>query len=564
MIAPNSKIILLKTPMELNDSNTLSFATETAKYNYFHGLPKLELTDATYQRKEGVVRYPTLPPNTAYEDLLEYNYCMYQNTNYDSKWFYAYIDDINYINDGMSEIKLRTDAFMSWQNDIVYKPSFIERQHVSDDTIGKHTIPENVETGEFIVGSQEHAQIGGAHVVIATAWNPIAHGSAEADWEGDMAGSFLNGIYQGCDFFLVGPTDAPGTISYFMKLMSTQSKAESVLGLFMLPDELTGYDTLEQSDYTWLFHPSGSITQQYPVKRLTTELVGSTAKLLLDKTITKPYTSIDGYVPKNNKLFTSQFNHLLVSNNCGGSAIYNYEDFSTSDCTFRIRGAVSPGGSIRSYPMNYKGITNNMEEGLNCGKYPVCSYTTDMYTNWLTQNSVNINVGNFDINMKPGDLGIANGLIGIAGGIGLMATGAGGLAGAGSIISGGMQIANSVAEQQRHSKQPPQFGGNLNAGDVMYAMDWIDFTFRKQTIKKEYCKCIDDYLTMYGYKVNSLEVINPHKRTYFDYIKTIGCNIIGNIPQKDLEEIRGLFDNGLTIWHDPTKFLDYSVNNVIL
>ena len=50
----------------------------------------------------------------------------------------------------MCEIKLITDTFMTWQNDIVYKPSFIEREHVSDDTIGKHTIPENVETGEFI------------------------------------------------------------------------------------------------------------------------------------------------------------------------------------------------------------------------------------------------------------------------------------------------------------------------------------------------------------------------------------------------------------------------------
>ena len=125
MIAPNTNIRLLKTPMELNDANTLSFASETDKYNYFNSLPKLSLDGATYQRKEGVLKYPTTSSDT-FEDLLQYNYCMYQNASYDTKWFYAYIDDIKYINDGMTEIKLRTDTFMTWQNDIVYKQSFIE------------------------------------------------------------------------------------------------------------------------------------------------------------------------------------------------------------------------------------------------------------------------------------------------------------------------------------------------------------------------------------------------------------------------------------------------------
>ena len=32
----------------------------------------------------------------------------------------------------------------------------------------------------------------------------------------------------------------------------------------------------------------------------------------------------------------------------------------------------------------------------------------------------------------------------------------------------------------------------------------------------------------------------------------------------DLEEIRKLFDNGLTIWHNTSHFLDYSVNNTII
>lgn len=558
MIAPNSNIYLIKTPMELSDLNTLSFANETAKYNYFQSLPKINLDNATYQRKDGVLRYPT-NNNLTYEDIIQYNYCMYQNTSYDIKWFYAYITDVKYINDGMVEISLKTDAFMTWQNDIVYKQSFIERQHVSDDTIGKHLIVEDVETGEFVINSFDYTGLVSSHVVIMSAWNPFANNN-----QGEASGSYLNGIYQGCDYFVIGDSGSLGhsdvqSISYFMGMMATQSKLDSVLGLFMIPDELTNFDNI-----TWDYMVNNPPLAQYPYKRLTSDIIGNGAVSMLTKTVSKNYSSLNGYTPKNNKLFTSQFNYLLVSNNSGNNYTYNYEDFSTSDCSFDVKGVMCPGGAIKMYPKNYRGITNGVEYGINSGKYPISSFTGDMYTNWLTQNSVNISAGNFEFNIKPGDIGIASGVVGVGGGAGLLATGGGGFAGAGSILSGVSQIANSVKEQQYHEKMPPMFKGNINAGDLMFSMKWLDFNLYKMSIKYPFAKMIDDYFTMYGYKVNSLEVINPHKRTYFDYIKTIGCNIIGNIPQMDLEEIRRLFDNGITIWHNTSHFLDYSVNNSIL
>ena len=45
--------------------------------------------------------------------------------------------------------------------------------------------------------------------------------------------------------------------------------------------------------------------------------------------------------------------------------------------------------SIKLQP-NYKGEAINNNEGLVLGKLPMCSWNTDVYTNWLTQNSVNI------------------------------------------------------------------------------------------------------------------------------------------------------------------------------
>ena len=47
------------------------------------------------------------------------------------------------LNDEVTQIKLRTDVWQTWQLSLTYKPSFIEREHVDDDSFGWHTIPED-------------------------------------------------------------------------------------------------------------------------------------------------------------------------------------------------------------------------------------------------------------------------------------------------------------------------------------------------------------------------------------------------------------------------------------
>lgn len=60
---------------------------------------------------------------------------MYQNANYGDKWFYAFIVNMRYITDYTTEIEILTDAFQTWQFDIIFKQSFVEREmiNVADD-----------------------------------------------------------------------------------------------------------------------------------------------------------------------------------------------------------------------------------------------------------------------------------------------------------------------------------------------------------------------------------------------------------------------------------------------
>lgn len=103
------------------------------------------------------------------------------------------------------------------------------------------------------------------------------------------------------------------------------------------------------------------------------------------------------------------------------------------------------------------------------------------------------------------------------------------------------------------------FGGN-NA--TLLGYDLFDKNiFTRYTIKSKFAKIIDDYFSMYGYQTNEVKIPNTHNRPNWNYVKLIGANILGNIPEMDLLEIKDLFNNGITLWHNTNTFLDYSQNN---
>ena len=83
-ITPSTNLYLLKNTNNLSKQNQLTFANATAQQNYFLGITdKLFVDNFTYQRKDYTIRYPDCIDN-----IIKYNYVMYQNETYDNKWFY--------------------------------------------------------------------------------------------------------------------------------------------------------------------------------------------------------------------------------------------------------------------------------------------------------------------------------------------------------------------------------------------------------------------------------------------------------------------------------------------
>lgn len=542
VIIPNSTIILLKSPLKLDNYNQITFSNLTAQYNYFNSLPKLTLEDATYQRKEGVIRFPThtdlndgLP---VYEDLLKYNYCMYQNTSYSNKWFYAFIDEINYINDGVSEIKIETDTFQSWQFDIVYMNSFIEREHVSNDTIGLHTLPEGLETGEYIINSSDLI----THLFDKDACYICAGISFIPDNSlGINNDRYYGDIYSGLTLIIF---DDWSMASKYFTAYDKMGKGDAIINLYMLPSALVTNPTWQTATYD-------GVSIRFAV------LPSSpSSTTLIDNISLTMNNTLNGYTPKNNKLFVWPYNYLSITNNSGTQVQFHYEDFVNNTPLFKLEALETCGVPSMLIPKNYKlksdvsGTDIFYNYGITGGKFPMCSWQTDGYTNWLTQNGINIGGIKLDA-VQTGILGSALGGIGSA---------LGGKSATGSF--GGMF--NSIREGLKHSFESPTVNGQTSVGDLNFAHNGLVFNYYKMSVRREYAKIIDDFFSMYGYKVNSLKTPNIHKRSNWDYIKTIDVNLEGEIPEKDLDKIRNLFNNGCTFWHTTTYFLDYSKTNSIL
>ena len=77
---------------------------------------------------------------------------------------------------------------------------------------------------------------------------------------------------------------------------------------------------------------------------------------------------------------------------------------------------------------------------------------------------------------------------------------------------------------------------------------------------------LTNYFKRYGYKYNRYTQLRNcvYARPHYNYVKTHVANIPSEkVPHNYLEEIKGIFNRGITLWHmdNNTEIFDYEVNN---
>ena len=527
-VTPQGSIYLCKVPLINDYKNQLTFSNLTSQLNYFNTRILKTFDNYTYIKKDNVIKV-----GENIDNIINCNYLFYRNNGFSNKYYFCFITHMEYINENCTAITIETDVYQTYQHQLNYNACFVEREHTNDDTIGANTIDENLDTGELIADrTDELNELTTGRwnwIVIASNYDPSGSGTSRS------GACMYDGILQGNQLFAwqydstnaEDVTNKVNSIANWIRSVDSAGRGSDITGIYMAPGNAFSSSSVDATTH-----------------RVTATTL--TGKNYINEKTKAQMRAIEGYIPKNNKLYCYPYSFIRISNNVGNYNDYHIEDFSGVDCNFSLVGVLCIGYSGKLRPINYRGVEYNEDEGLTLGKYPTCSWSNDSYTNWLTQNAVNLsydmvrNVANVGLNAISGNF-----------------------AGASMNIVGA--IASHIGQHRQALMQPNTAKGNANAGDVSFTNRLLTFKRTHLRPKLEYLRIIDDYFSCYGYKCNKVKSPNITGRLNWNYVKTQECNFTGNdVPQEDLNVIRTMFNNGVTLWHNPNTIFDYTQNNAIV
>lgn len=544
MTTLNSEIILCKgIRMDKQYVNVLSY-TQNQMLELCRSNTHLVASkdDYSFIRNTGGIK-----TSFTYNQCLQANYIAFQNKDYSNKWFFAFIDEVICRGENNTEIRYTVDAWSTWFDKWTKKNCFINRQHVLNDTIGNNLIDENLNVGDVI---QEQETTESSYSNEFGYWVGIMSGYTPTDGQSSGGNNYsgisiLNNVISGLDLFLFKITSRADlfNIVLFIARTNDDGKIEDINNMFIIPNACINASILNQHTFPYALGSTSINCVYYTVPMSGDEQVFNPETF--NTSISKRH-SFSNFKPKNNKCFVYPYNYLLVTNNQGSENIYKYEDFSGNNCVFENQLAVSIGISGRIVPKNYKGETYSYDESLPLGKYPTCGWSGDAFTNWLTQNAVNIPTQTI-----------------------LDAVGSGMQIISGNLVGGLTSIASNAANligQFYQASLLPNIKGGQAQGDISFSGNSMGFTFREMRVKNQFMQIIDDYFTRFGYAIKKID--NPHLtgRRNWNYIE-IGSNEnigYGDVPSSYMTEINNACRKGVTIWHNHENLGDYSLDNSIV
>lgn len=613
MTAFGSIIKIIKgCPLDKDYNHTLWFANNSQQQIYFDNLSKYTLSNQSYQR----VGKNKMRIQRVADDLYDCNYLAFQNTSYGNKWFYAFIDSVDYINDNVSEINYTVDVMQTWYYDYILGECFVEREHVSDDTIGANIVAEDFNCEADIVASSNNVpftyMLGGImlnkkppdHVTYTKGTSTYSYPIKYITMPTEAPCGISNSLYILTGFAL----DSDEAINHFRpletqyRMQSTvysklENSTETYEGLtlgFVIDDIVNGRGSGADSWYE--FSENNIVTAfQFPANFLQTNNISYAESALgyrygtsaqdISGLIQRPVkfykanatTDVDKernsdyYIPINNKLYTYPYCHINVSNNQGVISQYKFEDFyNTNSPTFRWVGNYFPNINCMLFPINYKHTSVGYNEGVPLTNYPIPSYKGDTYTAWLQSNRNAMFYGIISSAVNQSNAGAAKGYyIGNKFGLGQLGLGFGGVTGlVGGAING---IVNAAVKGADLKNTPPKTYGQISNEGLNASMNRNGYYVEAVTIRKEIAEIIDNYFNMFGYAVNTVKVPNVISgngmRPHWNYIKTNGCVIHGRsgkgLPSEDEDLISKIFDKGITFWNPSDEVGDYSLDNRI-
>ena len=504
IVTPQSNVRILKSiPWNIDRKHVRLFDGSSPKqqqYDYMVSHQKYAFSDFTYVREQKAIRVPV-----TLDSLVDCNYLMFQNRGFGNKWFYAFITDRKFYNSEMSEVSFELDDFNTWFYDCVVPNCYVEREHVADDTIGAHTLEEDLGTGELV-----------PQITYNRFWDdaPVSEHTYGRGFKlaVQLKPSLVGALLVGDTIEWEESQIVPATETFDLNVPAQQMPAVlTTIQNFLNSYSHTGYEINKGYMYPAEFEDGSKVV----------DVSGNGIKrpnsfLYYYKETAQAYT------PKNNKLLTYPYTKLVVSTHEGKSKEFRWENTVNGQINFRLISVVNNNPSCSLYPINYLGGTDSVA---------LCN------TDAVTIDSLpEVTLGKYD-SLNPSNIaktfsGIINPL---------------------SLVS---NITGMVTDKA--DKANATTGGNLA---LKYRH--LGYTFQVMAIKAENAQIIDSYLTRFGYKVNTIKVPELYSRRYWNFVKTKEIDISGNIPAESAQVINDMFNSGVTFWHI-NNVGDFSGDNSIV
>lgn len=573
-------------PLTSAQQNQYWFPSQAARIAYFKAKMRVkggapDLTDYDnndnyfiYNNTSQIRNKGVILISTASRNLDNCNYLFYHDPYFDNpdverqRWIYAFIDHVEYIAPSSCAVYYSVDPFQTYFMDMGIKPSYIERMTPDVDTLFGNTQPEQVDFGAVKTADSNFVNILDMHFT-----NPAGTGGPifqNQSW----CHTFFYTTPESDGYILDNKMWIPLSIAKFydggggeggnLGAMRAffQNTGHQVIAGYLIPYWLTAQDTDVYQDnvfVTYNFAAGGNAS------------------------------ALDGYVPKNKKLYTYPYTFLEVSNNLGSTLELRWEHWDTPSanlvCNFNLIGYLGLLPEITLAPKNYLGQTlpYNTDTVLSYNEFPQVPWTSDAFTAWLQQNLTRFAWSNqtkqksLKMNMVTGVTNSAiNGVTGLGSaaiaGLGGNITGAGtGVADTGTGIFNGVadyfQAKNSLnyaenefnAIKEDLSRTADTVGGFKPGTMYNLFSNSLGFTFNRKTIRKEYAWRIDSFFTKRGYKVGAVQTVDVTTMPRgYKYVEAPNIQLVvkndsyeRGVPNPAIVQMISAFARGITWWVPP-------------
>ena len=575
-VQPTGRIELFRgIKLDNRYMHTLYFDGEQSQDSFFSGLSnKVVFTGQSYSRPNR----ETVRVRANAEDIQSVSYMRFRNyvkpdNNYPhetSKWYYAFVLAINYVNENTTDVVYEIDVMQTWfiQNGTLL-PCYIERQHVTNDTFPDNLEPEPVgsdvfDLDELFVDEQRTDPVTGVQTnQLDYDFDGFSYVISSTD-EPDTSSMIKDGIVCGTSWTHMPAVD--GNMSNLKTWMDNSlgswdknEQKTDVVDFFMFPKSFVEYDTTNERTYT-IHHP-----HRY-----------------------------DNYVPKNKKLYGYPFAYLYVTTCDGDAGIYRWEYFDGDVTTgnqgvqFELNASVLGGGSIELHPRVYNGVDNNYDAKVVMTNFPKCSYNYDAYQAFVASGGQTKLNYEGQIVQEKGHIArnlaglqaissIASSTVGIIGNAS-MGNAVGVAKNAVNLAVGGAQgsfnmanteIAIDEAEHKigfefKDAMYQPNIVIGSQVPNIAVGKGYLKYRFFHAHVRDSEVKRIDDFLTVYGYSINKVETPNLNGRQYWNFIKTHNAEISGSMPASSRSAIARIFDGGIFFWKSHSKLGNFMTNNNVV